>query len=179
MTNAPEPQKARTALALLNSMVLSGAAHSETSHEALDAALDEISRFTAALSPTPVVKPLEWYINDDHWRADTILGHYTVGDAGKGLGWLDCPGTPLLKEPWDDCKGLAQIHYERHILSVLETQPYWCIAELEAERDRLRVALIDLLDLESNTSPFGGEVQADRIERTIENARAALKLETQ
>jgi hypothetical protein len=35
-------------------------------------------------------------------------------------------------------------------------------------------ALDDVLELENNTSPFGGELQQDRIERTLEAARAAL-----
>ena len=41
------------------------------------------------------------------------------------------------------------------------------IAELEA-------ALRDLVELEKNTSPFGGEIQQDRIERAFDTARAAL-----
>jgi len=45
---------------------------------------------------------------------------------------------------------------------------------LSAEVKRLRDALAALMDLNDNYSPFGGEMYQDRIERTWDNARAAL-----
>lgn len=47
-------------------------------------------------------------------------------------------------------------------------------AHLIAAAPELYEALEAVLDLRENTSPFGGELQADRIDRTIEAASAAL-----
>jgi len=47
-------------------------------------------------------------------------------------------------------------------------------ALLIAAAPELLGALKSLLALDDNTSPFGGEIQQDRIERTIDRARAAI-----
>ena len=47
--------------------------------------------------------------------------------------------------------------------------------EQAVEIARLREALSALMDLNDNHSPFGGEMYHDRIDRTWDNARAALK----
>ena len=49
----------------------------------------------------------------------------------------------------------------------------------EAERDRLRDALAALVNLNDEWVPFGGEILQDRIVRTWDRARAALKGDTQ
>ena len=47
--------------------------------------------------------------------------------------------------------------------------------EAAAEIERLRKALSSLIKLNDEHSPFGGEIYRDRIERTWEQARAALR----
>ena len=66
---------------------------------------------------------------------------------------------------------LGALACRRHVEALRATpapgSPAVRIAELEA-------ALRDLVELEKNTSPFGGEIQQDRIERAFDTARAAL-----
>ena len=49
------------------------------------------------------------------------------------------------------------------------------ITDQQAEIERLRAALVALLDLNDNHGPFGGEMYQDRIDRTWNNARKALE----
>jgi hypothetical protein len=51
------------------------------------------------------------------------------------------------------------------------------LAALEARCERYRKALVALVSLNDTYSPFGGEIMEDRIDRTWENARAALSEE--
>ncbi len=48
----------------------------------------------------------------------------------------------------------------------------------KAEVERLLEVLAEIVSLRDNTSPFGGELQDDRIERTFDRANAALQENT-
>lgn len=47
-------------------------------------------------------------------------------------------------------------------------------ARLSAAAPELLEALVSVMGLQDNTSPFGGELQQDRIDRALDAARAAI-----
>lgn len=79
--------KVKTAVALLNSMVLSGEDHSDTSRKIVDEAL---AMLEAAPAPQCVeVKPLEWEtVNNSMYWVHTQFGRYAVWEV-DGEGYAD------------------------------------------------------------------------------------------
>ena len=61
---------------------------------------------------------------------------------------------------------IGMVHYDDEVAKAN--------TRLIAAAPELLEALEAVMALEDNTSPFGGELQQDRIERTIEAARAAI-----
>ncbi len=67
----------------------------------------------------PAVKALDWRIREDHFRADTPSGVYTVGDAGGGLAIVRLADGCSLRCTFDEAKNVCEWHY----LSCLEDTP--------------------------------------------------------
>ncbi|QDP64888.1 MAG: hypothetical protein Unbinned5081contig1001_45 [Prokaryotic dsDNA virus sp.] len=67
----------------------------------------------------PAVKALDWRIREDHFRADTPSGVYTVGDAGGGLALVRLADGCSLRCTFDEAKNVCEWHY----LSCLEDTP--------------------------------------------------------
>lgn len=60
-----------------------------------------------------MTKPLEWYIDADHFAAQTEFGTYTVGDWGAGLAFVNLPGMGHEIVPFADGKAVAQTNYDQ------------------------------------------------------------------
>lgn len=70
------------------------------------------------------VKPLEWRIAHDHWRAASLDGVYGVGDAGGGCAFVSVPYGGEVKTmrvyPFDFGKRVAEaLHARARILAAL------------------------------------------------------------
>jgi hypothetical protein len=56
--------------------------------------------------------PLNWYINEDHFEAQTEFGTYTVGDWGSGQAFVNLPGNGHEIVPFATGKDVAQADYD-------------------------------------------------------------------
>ena len=81
--------------------------------------LREIANESARPTVRPAVKALDWRIREDHFRADTPSGVYTVGDAGGGLAIVRLADGCSLRCTFDEAKNVCEWHY----LSCLEDTP--------------------------------------------------------
>lgn len=71
-----------------------------------------------------VVQPLEWGIVHDHWRAASLDGVYSVGDAGGGYAFVSAPYGGEVKTmrvyPFDLGKPVAEaLHARAQLLAAL------------------------------------------------------------
>lgn len=60
---------------------------------------------------------MNWYINYDHFRADTSIGFYTVGDMGGGRYGVRFPDGKVVVAAgsMEDGKRLAEAHHTANI----------------------------------------------------------------
>lgn len=55
---------------------------------------------------------LDWYINIDHFAADTSEGQYTVGDWGNGIGHVQMADGTVVKVTFNEGRTVAQAYHD-------------------------------------------------------------------
>lgn len=132
----------KTALHLMNSMILSGEEHSKHSKGAYERAKEAIERLEARPEAAQVrVKEISWQATDyrpNYIRSDNGIATYALTTHPDDVQLSICGTGWVLYKSVSEAKAAAQADYEKRILSALEPDPVaTALSELAANQEPL------------------------------------------